>query len=682
MIQFNTLTLKNFLLIGQLTQTINLNKSDLTLILGDNLDMGGDGSRNGAGKSTIFQGLSYVLFGKPLTSIRKDLLINRTNTRNMLVTLDFTIGSKKYRIERGRKPNVFRFEVDGHDKSDKNDAQGDSRETQAAIEQELNMSHEMFKQIVALNTYNTPFLEMPVSEQRAIIEQLLGITMLSEKAKILKDKIKETADVVLSEEFRIKGVVEANKRIVEQIESLKVRQTKSQSDLATLLARHDVMSKLAVDSELQAHQLKKTITEYSQNHRRHKDAATMSSKWQRTHAADITKAENQLTKLREIDIKSELENHEKLTEYNKAVSEKRDIDSRIGKLTKELAKEEKNLAKLITEVDSLSDHRCYACGQSFHNSGHDAVLRAKQTALADAKRVVSECSEQLGTLKAIVFDVGTKPVTHYASITDATMHQMSVTNAQTKLSDLGLLENPHEKMVESLQQFAAPPAAPPVTYYDNEADAIAHREKLEHLEFQILEKSVETDPYAEQLEDMNTNALQVVNYAKMNEMTRLVDHQKFLLDLLVNKDSFIRKRIIDQNLSHLNSRLTHYLDKIGLPHKVVFLNDLSVEITEFGRDLDYGNLSRGESNRLILALSFAFRDIWESIYSPINIVCVDELIDSGLDIVGVENALAMLKDMTHTRGKSCWLISHREELAGRVQHIVKAVKQNGFGSYT
>ena len=181
---------------------------------------------------------------------------------------------------------------------------------------------------------------------------------------------------------------------------------------------------------------------------------------------------------------------------------------------------------------------------------------------------------------------------------------------------------------------------------------------------------------------MENQALQEISFDKINEYSRIVDHQKFLLDLLTSKDSFVRKKIIDQNLSYLNARLTHYLDKIGLPHQVVFQNDLTVEITELGRELDFDNLSRGERNRLILGLSFAFRDVWESLYHPINTLFVDELIDSGMDTMGVENSMAILKDMSRNRSKSVWLVSHREELAGRVPSILKVIKSNGFTTYS
>jgi hypothetical protein len=93
---------------------------------------------------------------------------------------------------------------------------------------------------------------------------------------------------------------------------------------------------------------------------------------------------------------------------------------------------------------------------------------------------------------------------------------------------------------------------------------------------------------------------------------------------LTSKDSFVRKKIIDQNLSYLNSRLTHYLDRMGLPHTVKFMNDLSVNIEELGRELDFDNLSRGERTRLILSMSWAFRDVFESLKIPIQAATSDK----------------------------------------------------------
>ena len=110
-IVLKNITLRNFLSIGAVTQAVNFDSKELTLILGENLDLGGDGARNGTGKTTLIQGLAYALFGNPINSIRKDNLINRTNGKGMMVTLEFSANGVEYKIERGRRPNILKFYI-------------------------------------------------------------------------------------------------------------------------------------------------------------------------------------------------------------------------------------------------------------------------------------------------------------------------------------------------------------------------------------------------------------------------------------------------------------------------------------------------------------------------------------------------------------------------------------------
>ena len=171
MIKIKDLTVKNFMSVGNVTQAVDFNREQLTLVLGENLDQGGDdtGSRNGTGKTTIINALSYALYGTALTNIKKNNLINKTNSKGMLVTLNFDKGGNQYRIERGRSPNVLKFFINDHEqKEDIDESQGDSRKTQEAIQELLGMSHDMFKHILALNTYTEPFLSMRANDQRAI----------------------------------------------------------------------------------------------------------------------------------------------------------------------------------------------------------------------------------------------------------------------------------------------------------------------------------------------------------------------------------------------------------------------------------------------------------------------------------------------------------------------------------
>jgi DNA repair exonuclease SbcCD ATPase subunit len=580
MIHIKNLTVKNFMSVGNSTQAIDFDRKDLTLVLGENLDLGGDGSRNGTGKTTIINALSYSLYGQALSNIRKDNLVNKTNNKNMLVSLDFSVGGKDYRIERGRKPNLLRFFVNNQEQVVTDEAQGDSRETQDAIEQTLGLSHDMFKHILALNTYTEPFLSLKANDQRTIIEQLLGITMLSERADKIKEHNRATKEGITQEEFRIRAVQEANKRIEEQIESLKRRQTL----------------------------------------------------WTTKHDQDITELEKALKALQNIQIEDEITAHT----YHKAWDQKRkdinELSGQISRVKLDIGQEEKLAAKLSKEIETLENHECHTCGQAFHDSKHQQVLESKKAELATARQSGQEFSTLLSEL-------------------------------ETAHNSLGVL------------------GKPPKMFYDRESDAVHHQATLSNLEQQIAAKQTETDPYAEQIEEMQQQALQEVTYDALNEFTRLQEHQDFLLKLLTSKDSFIRKKIIEQNLSYLNARLTYYLDRVGLPHTVVFQNDLTVSIEELGRELDFDNLSRGERNRLILSMSWAFRDVFESLYQPINLLFIDEMIDNGLDTAGVENALALLKHMSRERHKSIWLVSHRDELAGRVENILKVVKEGGFTSY-
>jgi DNA repair exonuclease SbcCD ATPase subunit len=603
----------------------------------------------------------------------------------MLVTVEFSSNGTEYKIERGRKPNLLRFFVNNIASSAEEDtAQGENKETQVKIEQAIGMSSDMFKHIVALNTYSEPFLALASGEQRKIIEQLLGITLLSEKAERIKEKIRENKDNIQLEEFRIKAIEEANKRVQEQIESLKRRQTlwlkKHQEDLNKLVSYYDELSKIDIDAELQAH---RALVLYNENRRKKemRDALlARQTAWHQKRAADLTVLQQSYDTLSHIDIAAELQAHVDLVAYNLQSTELAKINAAGAALDVSIAKEQKTIDKLENEVKTLESNRCYTCGQDFHTDNHTQVLENKHNLLAAAHADLAQFQIELEQNKSSVFILGKRPVTYYKTESQAVKHGSELANIQNQITAKHTEHDPYADQLAEHTDIVL--GAMPSTHYDTEAEAVEHRTTVASLLQQIATKAAEVDPYAEQRSEMESKALQEIDFNRINELTRTGDHLKFLLDLLTSKDSFVRKKIIDQNLSYLNARLTSYLDKIGLPHTVVFKNDLSVEITELGRELDFDNLSRGERNRLILGLSFAFRDVWENLYFPINTLFIDELIDSGLDSIGVENAMAILKDMSRRRNKSIWLVSHREELAGRVPSVLKVVKEGGFTSYS
>lgn len=581
------ITVKNFLSVGNQTQAVDFNKEHLTLVLGSNLDLGGDdtGSRNGTGKTTIVNALSYALYGQALTNIRKENLINKTNGKHMLVTVEFDKNSVKYRIERGRKPNVLKLFVNDKQLKDTvesdDDSQGDSRETQKSIEQMLEMSHTMFKHLVALNTYTEPFLSMRSADQREVIEQLLGITLLSEKAEALKIKTKESKDLIVSEQFKIEGIKAANENVQKSINSLTIK----------------------------------------------------SNAWNSKRESDIEAMGRAIMKLENVNIATELSLHNDLKVWDDNNSKLKNLAKQKATLESAVIQAEKTVTKYSKELEKLADKKCHACEQDLHDHKHSEMSSAADKSLTEANEYLVKISNDLITVNKSISDIGEQP-------------------------------------------------KQPITFYDTEAEALGHKNNLDSLEKNLTNKIDESNPYDEQIEELKKTAIQVIDWEHVNNITKRKDHQEFLYKLLTNKDSFIRKKIIDQNLNYLNKRLGYYIDKLGLPHKVIFQNDLNVEITQLGQDLDFDNLSRGERNRLILSMSFAFRDVWEGLYQSINLLFIDELVDAGMDSAGVESALLVLKKMARERNKNIYLISHKDELIGRVNTVLRVTKESGFTSYS
>ena len=582
MLKVKNITVKNFMSVGNVTQAVQFDNAGLTLVLGNNMDLGGDGSRNGTGKTTIINALSFALYGNALYNIKKDNLVNKTNNKQMLVTCEFQKDGVNYRIERGRKPNVFKFIVDDIDNTadGTDEMQGEGRLSQEAIERVLGMSHTMFKHILALNTYTEPFLSMRANEQRELIEQLLGITQLSEKADILKELVKATKDAVQEETYKIRAIEEANERIGGTIKDLERRQrvwvSNKEKAIVDLGIELLALEHIDVDAELKAHA-----------------------------AYDVWQ--------------------DRKTQYDTLTSE-------IAKLTTAKERETKRLLKAEEDLSAALEHKCYACGQELHDEAHDKIVATKTELVAESKGIVADIEKSLHDYKSgleLIGEVGPAPRLHYNTLQEAYEHQ----------------------------------------------------NKLSKIKTDIERKESETDPYEEQIQLMRETGLQEVDWNEVNRLDDLKEHQEFLLKLLTSKDSFIRKKIIEQNLSFLNNRLEYYITKLGLPHEVQFQSDLSVSITQLGQDLDFDNLSRGERNRLILGLSWAFRDVFESMNHPVNLRCIDELVDSGMDTVGVESALSVLKKMERDRSKSILLISHRDELVGRVNNVLQVTKENGFTTF-
>lgn len=587
MLRIKNITMKNFMSTGAITQSVDLEAFDLTLILGDNIDLGGNGNRNGAGKTVILQAISYALFGIPLTNIKKDNLINKTNKKNMMVCIELEKNGEKYRIERGRKPNHFKYVVNDHvvNEDDTDEAQGDMRESQHDIQKILGFSHTLFKHLIALSTKTTPFLNEKAQVQRDIIEELLGITQLSEKAERLKDDIRATKAAIINETQKISLIRQKNEDIEKTIDGFIAK------------------SKL----------------------------------WEKRKEDDLQNLEQRIIELGQVDdISIELQAFDKIESINLATTALNEANTAVSYEKKEYEAILEKVEKYHLNLEKLQGHKCHTCGQDLHDEAHETLMK--------------EYEEKLETQCKLATEV------------------------QKKYEDTLKVVQEAKELIEELGER-------PKTFYETRDQALVHQHNFESLCERYEARKAEENPHTENIETLKTDNIEIISYDEVNELERLKEHQEFLLKLLTDKNSVVRQKIIEKNLTFLNHRLETYLQKTGLPHQVYFKSDLGVEIMKSGQDFDFDNLSTGESTRLILSLSWAFRDMFEALNCPINLMIIDELIDNGIDASGAENSLAILKQTVRDQNRNIFLISHKDEFASRVDNILLVKKENDFSSY-
>jgi len=429
MILIKDLTVKNFMSVGNQTQAVNFNNKQLTLVLGENLDQGGDdsGSRNGTGKTTIINALSYALYGVALTNIKRNNLINKTNGKGMLVTLNFEKAGVNYKIERGRGPNLLKFFIDDQEQDIEDMSQGDSRKTQADIGELLQMSHTMFKHLVALNTYTEPFLSLKANDQREIIEQLLGITILSEKAEELKVKQKEIRDAITEETARINAIQTSNEKIGETINSLQIKSTA----------------------------------------------------WKTQNAKDCERLQSGIDELEHLDIEQELSNHELLSTWEEVDASRRNLTKEKATLESALTQTDRQVAKTSGELEHLDEAKCHACGQDLPEEKIDAIQKKLEEEYADTMSYLMEIDTKFQKVQA-------------------------------NLSELGEEQ------------------AKPNTFYETAKEAYEHRSNVDNLKSALGTKETETDPYVDQIDELNNSAIQEVDWDSVNDLTTMKDHQDFL----------------------------------------------------------------------------------------------------------------------------------------------------------
>jgi DNA repair exonuclease SbcCD ATPase subunit len=366
-----------------------------------------------------------------------------------------------------------------------------------------------------------------------------------------------------------------------------------------------------------------------ENDRHHKliDSATRRViAWQIGHDKDIEVVKQKLAKIADIDVENERAAFDEISDVDTAV---RDTSNTVETIGSEVRKISKLIADSESELSHLDDGECPYCLQKY------ADTEVKVNNLKETVRV------------------------------STTMLEAMVTDLDDQKYNLNILKERQAELREIITVSSVD------ELYDIKGKMTGYEKQLRDLENA-------TNPMLEQLDELEAVELEELDMSKINELKNIIDHQKFLLKLLTKKDSFVRKALLNKNIPFLNQRLAGYLMELGLPHTVEFSHEMTAEISQFGRPMDFGNLSNGQRARVNIALSFAFRDVLQSIHQRVNVCMLDEVLDVGLDAVGVQSAAKMLKSKAREEKLALYIISHRDEIDNAFDRTMTIQMSKGF----
>lgn len=701
-LEFQEITIRNFLSFGNIPQTLSLNDKSYQVIIGLNKDKSDSTSdRNGCGKSTIFEAIHYALFGRSIgNKVNLGNLINNINKKNMVVTLKFKKDDILYEITRGRSPNILCLLKNGENiLSD--ESQGDSRETQKEIESIIGMNEDIYNQIICLSCKVPTFLDQTSSNQKSIIEKILGIDVISTKIDLLKSLIKDTKNEFNNEQFKINTVKSQNKNLEDsinkQIENMNFAKEKwindINNDINITKNKIDDLNKIDIEKEKENFQLLETYLMQEGVNQQNQQLKDSLNKQIQEKEIFIKNYQVRISELLKYDFVIERQNilyNEQLNkeriaydiEENKYKTVKtfkeQNLDYNFKRVAKEIEQKEKELA-------NIKENICPTCGQPMGVDEIDKLKEHKREEISQLQKelhkIDMEILESNHTISSFVpkkFEF--KPISFN--------NMSSLLEKENELNQLKLqLENIVKERNDLIEQekkiVIIDLGIKPQTHYSNIQEALQHQAILESLEITLnsLQKQLLTNPFEQQeksIEEMKKNILNV-DETKLKELQDNIILQETLLKLLNSPSSFIRKTILDKSLNFLNSKIMEYLEALGSLHVITFNNDMSISISYMG--VEYGYVSSGEMGRISTALTLAFRDVWEILNNcSVNLLAIDELIDrQGLDTSGVE---LMVSELKRKENKNVMLVTHNEVLINQATDLLTLIKEHNFTTIT
>ena len=694
---FKEITLRNFLSFGNIEQKLKLDEKDFRIITGKNLDKSNtDLDKNGTGKTTIFQAIHFALFGKSIgNKVTLPNLINNINKKCMEVSILFEKNGIEYKIERGRNPTYLKFYKNNEEITD--ESLGDSRDTQDIINQVIGMNEDVFTQIVLISCSVPMFLDQSTSNQKAIIEKILGVDIISEKINNLKSLIKDTKNNINNETFKYNTIKNQNDTIInsmnqqmEDMANAKLNRINNiNHQIEKLEKQYNQLSSIDIDEEMNNFKLLEQYNSKLENNNKNILLRQELEKKINHFNTEINKFEQALDILTKIDFTQEKQNHT----YNSSLSveiEKYKAEENLNKINeKNLKLENDNFNKLNekiklkeNEINNFNPDVCPTCKQTLLDKSVIETFKDKlnselnelkeQYHQSDLK--IMDLVHETSLFKPKTFEL---KKTIYNSIEEALQQE----NSKTSISEL--LKKDYQYKQETLDKLAniviEDIGTKPTLFYKTLDEITNHKSLVSSLKIQIdnLKQQLDENPFEQQEKSIEAlkDSLIPLDDTIINNLTSENKHQEALLKLLNSPSSFIRKTILDKSLEFLNDKISYYLASLGSLHEVYFNNDMTLTITSMG--VEYGYVSSGEMGRISIALTLAFRDVWESLNNCyINLLSIDEIIDrSGLDTSGIELMLLNLKKKSN---KNILLVTHNDSIISQTSNIITVVKENGF----
>ena len=570
MIIFKSIRWKNFLSTGNAFSEIRLDASPATLIVG----------ANGAGKSTFLDAMCYALFNKPFRKITISQLVNAVNEKDLLVELDFTIGSREYMVRRGRKPNVFEIYLNGT----KTKEEASSVEQQKYLEQSiLGLNYKSFTQVVVLgSSCFVPFMQLNPPNRREVIEDLLDIRIFSTMNGILKE--------------RCKGIRENIREVEYQFE----------------LAKNKVETQQALIDHL-------------------KEQSNANTARRKTEITNIEKEIVDITKGVDDDLELSKSYEEKLEKYDSVdtdLSQLRIYENRFKDKQKAFKKEYKFFE---------SNEHCPTCQQAIT----EELRTNKKSGITDQLTQIETATEQLkGELDDILVKISNKN----EIVQELSKTQQAISEAQREIQ-----------------------------YRKRQIKAI--EKKIDEATGSNSSLKKEKD----KLKQLAKDGLKVEE--SLLDEKKVRDNYNTVTNML--RDTGIKSTIIKKYLPIMNQLINRYLKELDF--YVSFELDenfLETIKSRFRDEFSYASFSEGEKMRIDLALLFTWRTIAKMKNSAnTNLLILDEIFDSSLDVSGTDDFLKILHTVSDKT--NVFVISHKtESLQDKFASTLSVEKKQNFSVIT